>query len=115
MLIVATGIEEINKLQVQLKSLYDQLQVNLKEIAIPQQFQKDIDASYRQCFTVARKIKREQSTLKEDIEKLTKEKNQLMNEKHQLLDQIEHLTKELVKRGILKLLLIHTLGIILSR
>ena len=90
--IVATGIEEMYTLRVQLKSLHDQLHAESNEIIIPQQFKSGVDASYSQCFTVAHKIK-------DDIEKLTKEKNQVLNENEQLLRENECLRKKLAEIG----------------
>ena len=97
--IAATGIQELHKLEVQLKSLHDQLCTNSEESVVSQEFQNGVDASYNQCFTVARIIKQEQLVLKNDNEKLTKDKSQLMNDNTRLLDENKHLKKQLAEAG----------------
>ena len=96
----STGIEEMHRLQVQLKSLHEQVQLNSKETVIPQEFQNSIDTSYNQCFTMAHKIKQEQSALRDDVEALTKEKSQLIKERDQLLDEVACLRIKLAEKGI---------------
>ena len=98
---LATGFEEMHKLQTRLKSLHDQLQINSEETGIPQEVKHCVDASYKHCFDVARKIEQEQSALRDDINALTKDKSQLMKEKNQHLEEIEHLKRELAERGII--------------
>ena len=92
----------MHKLQVQLKSLHDQLQVNSTETAVPQD---RVDASYKLCFDVARKIEHEQSALRDEIETLTKDKSQLAKEKHQYSEEIKCLKRELKEKGITLLLI----------
>lgn len=76
---LATGIEDVHKLQAKLKAFHDQLQVNSKETIIPQKIQNDVDALYELCVTVVSKIEQKQSAFKLNIETLTKDKNQLRN------------------------------------
>ena len=99
----ATGIEEIHKLQVQLKSLHKQLPlvVNSEETVIPQEFQRGIDASYKQCFTVAHKIQQEHSVLKDENEKLTEDKSQLIKERDQLREEVVCLRIKSAEKGII--------------
>ena len=94
----ATGIEEVHKLQVRLKSLHDQLHDSEDTFDL-QEFQSCVNASYELCFTAARKIDQEQSNFKDDVEKLTKDKSQLMIKNVQLLGKNEHLKKQLAEGG----------------
>lgn len=95
----------MHKLQVQLKSLHHQLQDDSENAIVSQEFKHGVEASYKLCFDVARKIEQEQSALKDNVETLTKEKSQLMKEKNQYLEEIERLRRELTERGIILLLL----------
>ena len=79
--------------------MLDELQVNAKEIVIPQEFRNDIDAIYEMCVTVASKMKQEESSFKVDIETLTKDKNQLMKENARLLSENEYLKEQLKEQG----------------
>jgi predicted nucleic acid-binding Zn-ribbon protein len=90
----------MHKLQAQLKSLHEQLQVNSVDTIVSQEFKQGVDASHKLCFDVARKIEQEQSALRDDVEILTKDKSQLMKENDQYRKVIERLEKELVsERG----------------
>lgn len=79
--------------------MLNELQVNTKEIVIPQEFRNDIDAIYEMCVTVASKMKQEQSSFKVDIETLTRDKNQLENENARLLSEIKDLKEQLKEQG----------------
>ena len=87
----------MHKLQGQLKSLHEQLQLNTEEAVIPQKLQSDVDAIYNQCFTMAHKIKQELSALKDDNDKLTKERDQLLGE-------VACLRIELAEKGMMFLI-----------
>ena len=93
----------MHKLQAQLQSLHKQLQVDSMAIAVPQEAIKHgVDASYKLCFDVARKIEQEQLALRDEIETLTKDKSQL---KKEYLEEIERLSRDLEKKGITLLLI----------
>ena len=91
----------MHKLQVQLKSLHEQPLLNSEETVIPQEFRSGIDASYKQCFTVACKIQQEHSAFKDENEKLTENKSQLIKERDQLLEEVVCLRIKLAEKGII--------------
>ena len=97
---LATGIEEMHRLQAQLKSLYDQLQITSEGTGIPLKVKRDFDASYKLCFNVAHKIEQEQSALGNNINTLIQDKNQLMEERDRYLKEIDCLKGQLAERGI---------------
>ena len=111
-LLSATGLEEIRKLKVQLQSLDEQVSTGVHTTLQP--FKKKVKSSYTQCCTVSRKIEKEQSAYKENIEQLRKDKSQLevkqsayedeieqlRKDKVQLVENIEDLRKQLTKKGI---------------
>ena len=101
-LLSATGLEEIQKLKVQLQSLDEQVSTGVHTTLQP--FKKKVKSSYTQCCTVSRKIEKEQSAYEENIEQLRKDKSQLEKayeeDKHRFTGEIEHLRKQLAERGI---------------
>ena len=76
-----TGIEELQKLEAKLKLLHD----HLNSEADPQRVKGDVDWCYRQCCTVSRKIKRDQSNFKNTNYQLAREKDQFMSGKERVL------------------------------
>ena len=66
-------------------------QVKSKELSCPQKLQEEIDYSYNQCCTVARRIEDEQSTLKRTIQQLETEKGELLKKNSKLMEEIKAL------------------------
>lgn len=108
-LILATGIEELQKHEAKLKLLHDRL----KSESDPQQVKKNVDWCYRQCCTASHKIKQEQSTLRDNIDQLEEENDQLVKVNNQLVkvnsqlkqdlsqlkEEMDSLEKKLAERG----------------
>ena len=93
MLNAATGLEEIRKLQNQLKSVNDL--VKSKELSCPQKLQEEIDSSYSQCCVVARTIEDEQSTFVQTAQQSTIEREKLLKENSKLMEEIKSLKTKL--------------------